>query len=114
MRVPQEPVAADIQGFVSNCIESIAQLETLLLLHGNPDQPWTPASVAERLYAKESDMQIVLADLCSRHLIVVKDGIYRFARQAPCAGTVDRLSKAYREQLVAVTNLIHAKQRRIL
>lgn len=93
-------------------IESVAQLETLLLLHDNPDLAWTPARFAERLYANEGDMRAILSALCRNRLASLEGDAYRYDRGTPFAAIVDRLAQAYRDQLIAVTNLIHAKQRR--
>ncbi|GAB2177146.1 hypothetical protein [Dongia sp. agr-C8] len=109
--MPEEPIAADVRIFIAQHIESIAQLEALLLLHDQPDQWWTPARVAERVFADEKEMQAVLSRLCAIELVVSKQDAYGYERRAALAETVDRLAEAYRSRLVVVTNLVHAKQR---
>ncbi|WP_395014796.1 hypothetical protein [Dongia sp.] len=109
--MPDDPVAADVERFIAQHIESIAQLEALLLLHDQPEQWWTPARVAERVFTNEKEMQAILSRLCAIDLIVCKQDVYRYERRAGRAETVDRLAEAYRGRLVAVTNLVHAKQR---
>ncbi|HEY7085839.1 MAG TPA: hypothetical protein VH519_13610 [Hyphomicrobiaceae bacterium] len=52
---------AELQAFLENHIESIAQLEALLLLAGTPGVVWDPRAAAKRLYIGEHEALGVLA-----------------------------------------------------
>ena len=108
-----EEIPADIRSFIARYIDSVAQLEALLLLRDSPSESWTADKVAKRLYTTGTDCEHVLARLCDDGLLSCSDGIYRYGCEAMLAAAVDRLAEAYRRQLIPITNLIHAKPRRI-
>jgi hypothetical protein len=109
-----DPVPGDLRDFIVRYIDSIAQLEALLLLRANPADEWTPAEVAARLYTSEQDAAEVLARLCDDALAFCNKGIYRFGCETTeLRDLVDRLAEAYSQHLIPVTNMIHAKPRRI-
>jgi hypothetical protein len=109
-----EPVPGEVRDFILRHIDSVAQLEALLLLRANPGERWDVARTAQRLYTNEQDIAGVLTQLCHDGLLSVSEGVYRY----DCATDelremVDRLAATYAQQLIAVTNIIHAKPRRI-
>jgi hypothetical protein len=109
-----EPIPTDLRAFIARYIDSVAQLEALLLLRNNPTEEWRTADVARRLYVGEEELAPILARLCADGFASCRDEIYRYEVAAPELATlVDRLADAYKEQLIPITNLIHAKPRRI-
>jgi hypothetical protein len=108
-----DPIPADIQNFILRHVDSVAQLEALLLLRGNTHETWTPAITAKRLYANEQEITEVLDRLCEDGLLKVNDGVYRYDADPELRGLIDRLVEVYSRHLIAVTNMIHAKPRRI-
>lgn len=109
-----EVIPDDLRGFILRHIDSVAQLEALLLLRANPKQAWTATQAAGRLYASEQEVGEILARLCADGLLHSEEGRYRYQ----CESTeqqkmVDRLAAAYARHLIPVTNMIHAKPRRI-
>jgi hypothetical protein len=111
--MPQELIAIDIKDFILAHLDSIAQLEALLLLRANPDKPWDAATAARRLYIAEREGQEILARLCADGLISYDNNAYRYAPVADKASLIDRLAQAYARQLIPITNIIHQKPRRI-
>jgi hypothetical protein len=104
----------DLRDFIIRYIDSIAELEALLLLRANRDEEWTAAKVGQRLYASEPDTAEVLARLCADGLLSCEEGTYRYASITPeIERLVDHLAEAYSQHLIPVTNMIHAKPRRI-
>lgn len=109
-----EAVPADLREFIAKYIDSVAELEALLLLRNNPNERWDIANVAKRLYTTEHMVDSALTRLCEQGILTQKDGLYRFEPQSPdLEKLIDRLSDSYRRQLIPITNLIHAKPRRI-
>jgi DNA-binding IclR family transcriptional regulator len=109
-----DPIPADVREFLLAHIDSIAQLEALLLLHGQTPSEWTLAEIAGRLYITEEQTAGLLARLTSDGLVVSAGGSGRFAYRpasADLARAVDRVAAAYRAHLVPVTNLVHSKPR---
>jgi hypothetical protein len=111
--MPDELIPEDLKDFILRHIDSIAQVEALLLLRRNPNEDWDVAKTAKRLYTSEREAAEVLSRLCADGLIR-DDGNYRYG----CASTeqdrmIDRLSEVYTRHLIPVTNMIHSKPRRL-
>ena len=70
----EDPIPNDIRQFILANIDSIAQLEALLLLRANTQEEWSVAAVAKRLYITEQETAPLLAGLCERELIVIGPG----------------------------------------
>ena len=115
----QPAIPADVSQFILDRIDSIAQLEAVLLLRGSPDSWSEPKVVAERLYITEDNARAVLDRLSQRGLLLAMDvGKGRAYRYRPETGElremVDRLAYYYAKHLVPVSNLVHAKARKRL
>ena len=56
-------IPAELRDFIAKSIDSVAQLEALLLLRANPETSWDVVQLARRLYVNEaeSDLHDVLA-----------------------------------------------------
>jgi hypothetical protein len=106
-------VAGDIKQFILAHIDTIAQLEALLLLRANPDKLWDAATTARRLYIGERQGQEILARLCAEGFISREDSAYRYASAAEKAPLIDRLAEAYTRHLIPITNIIHQRPTRI-
>jgi|SRR5690242_13814282 hypothetical protein len=109
-----EPIPADLREFILGYIDSIAQLEALLLLRHDPYKTWDADSVAGRLYISAREASELLKRLADDGFLIVSEACYRFSVQsAEQRQMVDRLADAYSHHLIAVTNMIHSKPRRI-
>src|SRR5919106_4292601 len=107
-----EQIPEDVREFILRYINSIAQLEALLLLWREPEMAWDVADLAKRLYISEEETGEVLAQLSADGLINPSEGTYRFDR-ADWQQVVARLDETYSKHLIPVTNIIHSKPRRI-
>lgn len=105
---------AELLEFLAKYIDSIAQLEALLLLRENSGVAWQPQDLAKRLFISEGEAVDVLALLAAQNLVGVQDNAYRYA---PASSELDRLTTQladyYRRYLIPITNIVHAKPRRI-
>lgn len=104
----------DVAQFILDRIDSIAQLEAVLLLRQSPDTWWSCHGVAERLYITEASCTPVLDTLCKRGLLLKetkdKGTAYRYRPEnGDLREMVDRLAYYYSKHLVPVSNLVHAK-----
>ncbi|HET7849981.1 MAG TPA: hypothetical protein VFL51_13050 [Pseudolabrys sp.] len=108
-----DAIPDDVRDFILRHIDSIAQLEALLLLRANREKGWDVGSVAARLYSNDKEIEKVLTRLCEDGLLSCKDGLYRYECAPAMEESVSRLADAYRRHLIPVTNVIHAKSRRI-
>lgn len=108
-------IPEDIKHFILGKIESVAQLEGLLLLRSNPEPVWDVESVAKRLYISQSQASEVLEHLCAQRLLTATQDVstsYRFQPETQnLQQMVDRVAEVYSKYLVAVTNLIHSSSK---
>jgi hypothetical protein len=112
--MPGELVPAELRDFLARHIDSIAQLEALLLSRGSPNTLWDAATAAKRLYIAEPEAAEILAHLAECGLLERAEAGYRYApRPAQLAALIDLLADQYARHLIPITNLIHAKPRRI-
>jgi hypothetical protein len=101
---------AELTDFLLRTIDSVAELEAVLLAHGDPATQWDAAALAARLYVPERAAQDVLAALHRRGLL--HQAGERFVYQ-PASDvirqSVDQLAVWYPRALVPITRLIHSK-----
>ncbi|HJS59043.1 MAG TPA: hypothetical protein VKA01_13150 [Vicinamibacteria bacterium] len=109
-------VPSDIQEFVIRNIDSVAQLEALLLLRAGIGEAWRPGTVAERLYIQPKTAADLLRDLHQRELIMLADPEAPAYKYGPTTRElvrlVEELAVTYAKQLIEVTRLIHSKASR--
>jgi hypothetical protein len=104
----------EVGDFLAKHIDSIAQLEALLLLHGSPASRWDAPSLAKRLYIGDQEASAVLSHLDARGLVSRETGAYRFEpRSDDLARATGLLADHYRRHLIQITNMVHAKPSRI-
>ena len=105
-----ELIPPDVRDFILAHIDSIAQLEALILLANQPDARWTISGVAAQLYIDESNAKPVLDRLCDDGLLRYdEDGFWFDGDPAGQREIVEKLSSLYARPLIPVTNLVHAK-----
>lgn len=56
--------------FLHACIDSVEQVEVLLLLHNHPEKSWTVREITAELRSTENSISKRLADLYSRKVLV--------------------------------------------
>ena len=110
-----EPIPEDVKKFIAEKINSVEQLEVLLLLRAAPDQVWNASTVSEAIYSSDAAAALRLADLQAAGLlnrIEVAPPTYRYG---PVSAAVDaliaRLVDVYHERRVAVITLIYSRPR---
>ena len=108
-----ELVPDDVRDLILRHIDSVAQLEALLLLRAHPADWWSASSIARRLYAPEGEVVRALAQLCADGFLIRERGAYRYECPAEKRERIDRLAETYSRHLIPVTNMIHAKPRNI-
>lgn len=112
--MPENAIPPDVYTFILAHIDSVGAIEALLLLRRNPSQAWTPSSVGQRLYISEIAAQEILIQLHGDGLIQSDGSAFQYRPLEPVReDLLQRLTDTYQNQLVAVTQVIHAKPRRI-
>ena len=101
----------DVHQFLHQNIESVEQLEVLLLLWRTPERGWTSEDVATAVYSHPSSVVRRLALLLGQGLLREREpGCFQYApRTTDLHDTVTRLDRMYRERRVAVITLIASK-----
>ncbi len=114
----QHRIPDEVRRFILANIDSVAQLEALLLFRTHPQHKWTCNGVAERIYMTEKETAAVLGKLVARELIeteTLEPRLYYYQpKNQDLAASINQLADTYSKYLVPVTNLIHQKPRRDL
>jgi hypothetical protein len=104
---------ADVRSFITDHINSVEQLEVLLLLRRGADKEWNAAAVSQLLYTPPEAAARRLADLAALGLLAVSTIDEPFYRYQPGtreqAALVGRLAQLYEERRVSVISLIYSK-----
>jgi hypothetical protein len=109
-----EPLPGELRDFLARHIDSIAHLEALLLLRSAADGAWDAHAAAGRLYIGAQEASEVLAHLAAHGLLSLDESGYRFdPASSDLRDMADLLAEHYKRHLIPITNLIHAKPRRI-
>jgi hypothetical protein len=104
---------SEIIRFIADQIDSVPQLEALLLVWNTRPAIWTPEELGKRLYVSNELGHDLLQELVRKRLITGIQGAgegYRYvsASEEPDA-LIARLDEIYRREVVRVSNMIHAK-----
>jgi hypothetical protein len=101
----------EVHRFLHQHIDSVEQLEVLLLLWRTPERGWTSDEVATAVYSHPSSVIRRLAMLLGQGLLREREpGCYQYApRTAELHQTVSHLDHVYRERRVAVITIIASK-----
>ena len=108
MSAPKIP--DDVRRLIAENIDSIPELEAILLLREYRSTTWTAAQAGGRLYVSKTVAAHILAVLETRGFLTGDQQGYRYSPSSKeLESTIDRLAEAYSHYLVAVTQLVHAK-----
>lgn len=106
----QTGVPAEVRRFIAAEIESVGQLEVLLLLRGVADKDWTAEEVARALVMQRPAVAAWLEQMATRGLLHAADDRYRFAPpSAEVERAIDRLAESYARYRVAVIEAIFSR-----
>ena len=104
---------AEIAQFIDQHIESLAQLEVLLLLREEPQRAWKTAEIAKALYITTEMADPLLADMGRRGFAsVLPPASVSYSYGLSGSNTdrlVGQLAALYQERRVAVISLIYSK-----
>jgi hypothetical protein len=110
MAIPD--ISERVWRFIADNIDTVPQLEALLLLCESEGQGWTLHQVAARIYVSEEAAREILRTLQQRSLICM-DATATLYRCVPAtgssAGLLDEVAKAYRRNIVPIATFIHSK-----
>lgn len=96
-----------IEQFIRTHIQSVEQLEVLLLLHAERNREWTAHAVFQRIQSNEKSIKQRLESFAEQGLAIANGEHYRYASsKSEVDQTVAELAAAYRTRRVAVIETI--------
>lgn len=103
-------LTGDLRRFIQT-IESIPQLEAILLLHNEPAEIWSADRIAARLYLTPEKAAHLLAEIhragiCTQHK---SNPGFLYAPSLELRELIEQLGQYYSTHLIEVTNMIHAR-----
>jgi len=110
-----DELSARVKEFLERHINTVAELEGLLLVRLDPARRWDAAQLGRRLYVDEPSASEVLRAL-HRQGLLVRDGEgFRYAAETDAMHEdVNELAGSYPRFLIPLTTLIHMKPRAAL
>jgi hypothetical protein len=107
----EEP-AEDVLRFIAERIDTVPELEALLLFWEQRPTSMTVKEIASRLFVPRGVAASVIRALVRRRLVAQTEGdtkyVYDFAWE-PDEEFMSRVAATYRRNLIRVTTLIHSK-----
>lgn len=114
--MPAAGLASEIASFLDAHIDSIPQMEILMLLHAGKAQGWTADTIAARIYHPLSGVLPLLRGLQAHGLVTLEGPadapLFRYHDRPEARALMDSVVAAYRTQLIEVTRFVHAKASR--
>lgn len=111
-----DPDRQQVDRFIVDEIDSVPQLEALLLFWNNRPKVWSAESMARALYVSPEVSRDILRHLAQRHLIAEIEGTAGdFALNTDSEEKQQLLAsidEIYRRELVRISNMIHTKASR--
>jgi hypothetical protein len=103
-------IPENVVKFLAEHIDSVVQLEVLLLLQSRATQSWQAPDVATQLRISAEWTEAALAKLAGAGILRAEGSKYQYAPQTPdLAKTVEMLSAAYEDRRVTIISLIFSK-----
>lgn len=99
----------DVRRLIGEHLESVAQLEVLLLVRAAPDKWWSAEEVARALVSRPPAAAGFLAHLHAAGLLGRDGDVYQYAPSPANAATVDALAECYATRRPTVIGLIFAR-----
>lgn len=94
-------------------IDSVPELEALLLLRQYRSNSWTAIELAKRLYIDAEQTRALLNELSRKQLVQFtseEPEAYRYQPRSPKTDAlIARVEAVYRHEIVRISTLIHAK-----
>ncbi len=112
MSIVAAGIPREVEQFIAEAIESVEQLEILLLLRENPSRRWTVPEINQRLRSSldsvEKRMALLLAQGLAEQGAELPPAYRYVPREAALEGRVAALSAAYRDYRTAVIEKIYS------
>jgi hypothetical protein len=97
--------------FLAERIDTVPQLEALLLLWQDPERPWSEEEIAARVYVSRAAAAATLQALHRQQLVTIDGNPPRYSYNASWDTTADLMAEVahqYRRHLVRIATFIHS------
>lgn len=99
-----------IRDFIDHYIDSVEQLEILLLLKESSPKSWTSKEINEKLQSHLDSVKERLEQLCILKLITCQDSRYFYPGEDRVAiSKVEAVAQAYRQKRIRVIEMIFSR-----
>lgn len=107
--MPAERLSAPTRRFLVEDIQSVMQLELVLLLHRDAGLAWSSAAASRELRAPQPWVETQLEEFVRRGLAETtpEDSRYRFDPTGPRAAVVDEIALCFSQWRTSIIALIH-------
>jgi hypothetical protein len=111
--VSETAFSKELEAFIAGQMQSLEQLEILLLLSGNPHKWWSVATAYEVIKSSPGSVAARLEELAARGMVRKEAGPevrYQFSPDDPALWkVVNELREAYKERPVKIVQAIYSK-----
>lgn len=107
LAIPQQ-----VLQFIAEHIDTVPQLECLLLLHQHDSQEWLAADIAARIYISHDTASAILQTLERRQLVAAEGDPPRYRLNPSGRASRELIAEVavtYQRHLVPVATFIHSK-----
>jgi hypothetical protein len=105
-------IPPEVREFIIRHIDTVSELEALLILRASPGDTWDIGRIAARVYTSEREIAQVLERFAAEGFLERDGETYRYQCKDPDVDrTIGELARSYASHLIAVTNMIHSKPR---
>jgi hypothetical protein len=98
-----------VRQLIAQHIQSVEQLEVLILLRTHRDRAWTVAEVNDHIKSSPSSVVTRLDDLAARGFLRRTDQSFHYQAREDVEAAVAQLAAAYTERRFSVIELIFSK-----
>lgn len=103
-----------VREFITRHIDTVSELEALLILRAHPKESWTLDQLANRVYVSKRGIGEIVERFAAEGFVKREDDHYRYdCNDATLEETIAELAQRYASHLIPVTNMIHSKPRSI-
>lgn len=110
----ENDIPEPVRRLLAEHIDSIEQIEVLMLLRAQPEREWSAEEVNRELRSSVMSIQDRLGGLAAMGFLVAREAgadlVYRYAPASDeVRGVIDALEAVYKARRFSVINLIYAK-----
>jgi hypothetical protein len=108
-----EALSPAVTQFLAEYIQSLEQLEILLLLRAGPDRLWSPADIYEVVRSSPSSVTKRLESFVALGFLTQESGsaLFRYAPPDPLRAALDETAVAYQKWRIRVIEVIFAPEK---